>query len=115
MKKLLLIITILMIIILIFIILISNNSITINNNQYTKTIKAKVVDVIEKRYTTGIKFPRTTYYYFLKVEYVVNDETIKTTCEGSLSAYSKSKIGEEIEVLYNPNNKNKCKLINAIN
>ncbi len=85
-----------------------------NNTSYTEKINAKVVDVIEKKITTGGRFPRTMLYYFLEVEYQVEDETIKTTCEGSLSAYSKSKIGEEIEVLYNPNNKNKCKLMNSI-
>ncbi len=85
-----------------------------NNTNYTEKINAKVVDVIERKSTTGGRFPRTMLYYFLEVEYQIDDETIKTTCEGALSAYSKSKIGEEIEVLYNPNNKNKCKLINSI-
>ena len=86
-----------------------------NETRYTEKINAKVVDAIEKKITTGTRFPRTMLYYFLEVEYQIEDEIIKTTCEGSLSAYSKSKIGEEIEVLYNPNDKNKCKLINAIN
>lgn len=85
-----------------------------NETRYTQKINAKVVDVIERKRSTGGKFPRTMLYYFLEVEYQIDGETIKTTCEGSLSAYSKSKIGEEIEVLYNPNNKNKCKLMNSI-
>lgn len=112
MKKLLIIIVIALIILFVVRIVMLYPS---NNTNYTQKINAKVVDVIEKKITTGTKFPRTMLHYYLQVEYQIDGETIKTTCEGSLSAYSKSKIGEEIEVLYNPNHKNKCKLINAIN
>lgn len=109
MKKLLISVVIVLIILFVVRIVMLYPS---NNTNYTEKINAKVVDVIEKKITTGTRFPRTMLYYYLQVEYQIDDEIIKTTCEGSLSAYSKSKIEDEIEVLYNPNNKNKCKLIN---
>ncbi len=112
MKKLLIIIVIALIILFVV------RMVTLypkNETRYTQKINAKVVDVIERKSTTWVRFPKTMLYYYLQVEYQIDGETIKTTCEGALSAYSKSKIGEEIEVLYNPNHKNKCKLINAIN
>jgi len=111
MKKLLIIVVIALIILFVVRIVMLYPK---NETSYTQKINAKVVNVNERKVSTGGKFPRTMIYYFLEVEYQIDDEIIKTTCEGALSAYSKSKIGEEIEVLYNPNNKNKCKLMNSI-
>ena len=92
--------------------LIFNNeqNINLNNIDNTNFLSYKVENIEKK-----VNKIKNDVNDIKLVVYKLNDEIIKTTCEGSLSAYSKSKIGEEIEVLYNPNNKNKCKLINAIN